>query len=273
MSTIGTNVGALNASFFLSINNAELNNSIRRLASGSRLAVPNDDAAGVAVSANLDATIVRLQASADNATNAISFAQTTDGFLKTIQEQLTRMSELAQRALNGAFGSSDLSNYNTEFTVLRTQIGSILNNARFNNSTIFQASGADATITVGINASAATDTFVKSSFTNLTSFGIAATTIGTTTAASAAVGVLTTALSSLTTQRARVNADISKFQFHIQNIRTEKINVEAANSRIRDLDVAEESTNLSKQNILLQASTSMLAQANVAQQAVLSLLR
>src|SRR4051812_44726126 len=103
MSTIGTNVGAVSASFYLTQNNDALATSIRRLASGSRLAIASDDAAGVAVSGKLDARVKRLGAAAEGAANVISFAQTVDGFLKTIQDQLNRMSELAQRASNGAF--------------------------------------------------------------------------------------------------------------------------------------------------------------------------
>lgn len=269
MATIGTNVGALNASFYLTKNNEQLERSLRRLASGTRLAVPSDDAAGVAVSGKLDASVRRLIAAVEGSQNIISFAQTTDGFLRTMQEQLTRMSELAQRATNGAFGSADRANYNTEFSAIRDQIGQLLTNAKFNGETLFVAES----ITVSINAEADTDSFAKVNLTNLTSLGLNGLTIATTTVAGSAISTVNTALASITTQRAVVNAAISRFSFHIQNIRTERINVEAANSRIKDLDVASESTNLSKQNILLQASTAMLAQANTSQQVVLQLLQ
>ncbi|MEM9399311.1 MAG: flagellin [Verrucomicrobiota bacterium] len=269
MATIGTNVGALNASFYLTLNNEGLNSSIKKLSAGSRLANPVEDAAGVAVSGKLDATVKRLQAASEGSQNVISFAQTADGFLKTVQEQLVRMSELAQRATNAAFGSSDRANYNQEFTTLRDQITNVLTNARFNGESLFGA----ATVSVGINADGNTDTFSKVNLTNITNLGLNGSSIGTTTLAASAITAVSTALSSITTERANVNSAISKFQFHINNIRTEKINVEAANGRIKDLDVAAETAMLSKQNILLQASTSMLAQANAAQQSVLSLLR
>jgi flagellin len=272
MSTIGTNIGALNASFYLTINNESLNNSIRKLSAGSRLANPWEDAAGVAVSGKLDAAIVRMQAASEGAQNVVSFAQTSDGFLSTIQEQLTRMSELAQRATNGSFGSSDLANYNTEFSRLRTQIQSILGQASFNGSSIFQSAGNN--VVVAINAQGATDSFVRAGVTTLTDIGLGAlASISTTTLAVSAITTLTNALQTITNTRAAVNADISKFNFIIGNIRTEKINVQAANSRIKDIDVAEETTNLSKNNILLQASTAMLAQANASQQTILTLLR
>jgi len=265
MSTIGTNVGALNASFYLTVNNESLTRSIRKLSAGSRLADPTDDAAGVAVSGRMDANVKRLMAAVEGSQNMVSFAQTTDGFLSTIQQQLTRMSELAQRATNGAFGSADRANYNVEFQTLKSQIDSIASNASFNGTSLFAAGS----VTVAINADGATDTFQTKAITlSLTNISI-----DTTSNATSAITALSSAIGLVTTRRAEVNTDISKFNFHITNIRTERINVEAANSRIKDLDIAAESSNLAKNNILLQASTAMLAQANASQQAVLALLR
>jgi flagellin len=269
MSTIGTNQGAVSASYYLTLNNEALQSSIRRLASGSRLAIASDDAAGVAVSAKMDARIRRLAAAAEGAANVISFAQTVDGFLKTIQDQLSRMSELAQRASNGAFGANDLANYNTEFVRLRDQISAIASQARFNGVTLFAAS----TISVSINAEGDIDTFGLSTTGDLASLGLTNLTVGSIGSAIGAVTSLNNAIQTLTTRRAEVNADVSKFNFHIQNMRTERVNVEAANGRIKDLNIAEESMNLSKYNILLQASTSMLAQANASQSYVLRLLQ
>jgi flagellin len=178
------------------------------------------------------------------------------------------MSELAQSATNGAFGSADRANYATEFNTLLTQIDSIASNAEFNGSSLFVAG----TVTVAIDASGTTDSFATSTIGNSTSLGINAITIGTTTAAATAIGLLDTAISSLTSRRASVNADISKFNFYIQNQQTESTNLQAANSRIADVDVASESTQLAKNNILLQASSAMLAQANASQNSLLTLL-
>jgi flagellin len=128
------------------------------------------------------------------------------------------------------------------------------------------------TVSVAIDSSGATDTFATSTVGNSTSLGINAITIGTTTAAATAIGLLNTAITSLTSRRATVNADISKFNFYVQNQQTESTNLQAANSRIADVDVATESTQLAKNNILLQASSSMLAQANSSQASILTLL-
>lgn len=277
MATIGTNVGASNASFYLNLNNDALTKSIKRLASGSRLADPTDDAAGVAVSGKLDATVKRLQAASEGAQIVVSFGQTADGFMKTMQDQLTRMSELAQRATNGAFGSADRANYATEFTNLKTQINNIATNAKFNGASVFTTTA----VTASINADGVSDTLAlvklttgggTNDATNL-DLGISALAITSVASATAAIASLTTSIENVTKNRANLNADIAKFNFHIQNVKTETLNVQTANGRIKDLDVAEESTLLARNNILLQASTAMLAQANASQQSVLSLLK
>src|SRR5271156_1434339 len=137
MAVIGYNAAAVNAAYYLNQNTDALNESIQELASGSRLAAPSNDAAGVAVSGDMTASIARLGAATQASQDVISFAQTTDGFLSTIQQQLSRMSELAQSATNGAFGSADRANYATEFNVLETQIDTIVSNAQFNGSNLF----------------------------------------------------------------------------------------------------------------------------------------
>ncbi len=269
MPIIITEIGLLNASYFLTRNTRELNNSITRLSEGSALAIPSEDPGGVAVSARLESRILRLEAASDNAQSAISLAQTLDGFLTTIQEQLTRMSELAIQATNGSFGSSDLANYNNEFTTLRIQIGNITSNARFDDITLFTA----ATLSFGISADAALDTFITSTVGNTGSLGISTLTIGTTTAATSAVNAVSAALVTLSSRRAQVNADISKFNFHISNIGYETLATRIAQSAITDLDVATETTRLTRNQIAVQSATSVIAQANLIAEDVLTLLR
>ena len=268
MAVIGYNNAAVNAAYYLNQNTQNLNSAIQQLSSGSRIADPSTDAAGVAVAGQMTASIDQLTAAAQGAQDVVSFAQTTDGFLSTIQQQLTRMSELAQEATNGSFGSADRANYATEFTVLQTQIDSIATNAKFNGTSLFSAG----TISVAIDANGTTDSFTTSTTGNTTSLAINGITIGTTTAAATAIGLLNTAITSLTARRASVNADVSKFNFYVQNINTESTNLQAAKSSISDVDVATESTELAKQNILVQASSSMLAQANSSQNSLLTLL-
>jgi flagellin len=272
MAVIGTNVPAINASFYLNAADAGLSKAIRRLSSGSKIVDPADDAAGAAVSSKLDASIRRLNAASEGAANLISFSQASDGFLSTIQSQLVRMSELASRATNGAFSDSDRLNYNTEFAKLQSNIVSEITNAKFNGVRVF-----DTTQTISSSVSGDGTLFYSLTLANalssVSSITAVATNILTTTGASAAITALTTALGNIATNRATVNTDVSAVSFLIQNIDVERINVQAANSRIKDLDFAEESVELAKYNILTQSSTAMLAQANLNPQNVLSLLR
>jgi flagellin len=269
MASILTNTGALNAANYLNLANSNLNESINELASGSRLADPSTDAAGVAVVANLTAPIGRLGAASQAVQNVVSYAQTVDGFLSTIQQQVTRLSELAESATNGSFGSADLANYSTEFGVILSQIDTVASDASFDGSTLFTAG----TVSVAIDASGDTDTFVTNSIGSTSSLGINTATLSSITAAGTAIGLLNTAIASLSTRRATVNADISKFNFYVQNIQTETTNLTSAKGTINDVDVAQESTVLSQNSILLQSATSVLAQANTAQDAVLKLLQ
>ena len=274
MAVIGYNAAAVNAAYYLNQNTNNLNEAIQELSSGSRLANPANDAAGVAVSGNMEAQISRLSAATQASQDVVSCAQTTDGYLSTIEQQLSRMSELAQSATNGAFGSSDISNYNTEFTDLVAQIGTIFTNADFDGAKVFSGTNASAGISVAIDAQGTTDSFKALTVSTLTDLGLtSASTIGDTTSAEAMIGTLNTAIQSLTSARAQVNADISKFNFYVQNQETESTNLQAANSRIADVDVATESTMLAQDNILQQASTSMLAQANSSQASLLALLK
>jgi flagellin len=274
MAVIGYNAAAVNAAYYLNQNTNNLNEAIQELSSGSRLADPSNDAAGVAVSGNMTAQISRLQAATQASQDVVSYAQTADGFLSTIQQQLSRMSELAQSATNGAFGSSDLTDYNTEFSDLVSQISTIFSNADFDGAKIFSGANATSGITVAIDASGTTDSLAAPTVTTLTDLGLStSSTISTTTAAEAMIGTLNSAITSLTSARAHVNADISKFNFYVQNQQTESTNLQAANSRIADVDVATESTQLAQDNILQQASTSMLAQANSSQSSLLMLLK
>ncbi len=269
MATIGTNVGSTTANYFITGNAESVQNNIRRLSSGSRLSNPGDDAAGVAVSGGLNARISRLNAGVEGAKNLISIAQTSDGFLQTIQQELTRMSELAQRATNGAFSDVDRANYNIEFERLKTQINQIATNSNFNGTTIFTTG----TLTIAISADGATDSFLTSSLGNLTTLGILGVTIGSTTGAGASISSLSLAIQSIARRRAEVAADVSKFNFHITNLRGESVNTVDANAKIQDLNVADETAQLSKNNILLQASTAILAQANTSQQNLITILR
>ena len=268
MSMIGTNVAALSAANYINQSNSEAGKSILRLASGSRLAIPSDDAGSVAVSGNLTARSARLSAASQGAQSIVSLAQTVDGFLSTIQNQLTRLSELAQEASNGSFSSSDRANYQAEFSTLVAQVNLIATNATFDGISLFTAS----TVSVAINAGGGTDSLVLNTVATAASLGLSSTSISTVTAATDAIPVLNAAISCITSRRAAVNADVTKFNFYSTNISYENANVTSANSAISDVDIASESTKLSQSTIRAQIGLSVLAQANSSQKSVLGLL-
>ncbi len=272
MPVIGTNIAALNATYYLGVANAGLTKSIERLSSGSNLADPSDDAAGVAVSGKLGASSTRLAAATAGAQNLISFAQTADSFLQTVQDEISRMSELATRATNGAFSASDRANYNTEFTVLQSNITNQITNAKFNGTRVFDTSQTISS-TVSDDGSNIYTLTLASALNNVSAITATSTNVLTASAATSALTALTSALSNIASSRATVNADVSALNFYVTDLSAQKINTDAANSRIKDLDFAAESTTLAKYNILNQAGTAMLAQANASTQSVLALLR
>jgi flagellin len=269
MSVIGTNPQALNAAFYLNIADNQLAKSVKRLSSGSKLADPSDDAAGVAVSSKLDAAVKRLAAASEGAQNLVSFAQTADGFAKVIQDQLTRMSELAMRASNGAFAASDRSNYQAEFNKLQSNITTQISNAKFNGTNVFGTSTIAAVVSA--DASIVYNFALRNVTTDVQS--VTGISISKLSDATAAISALTTALTNVASSRANIVADVASLNFYVSNLSSEKINTEAANSRIKDLDYADESTQLAKYTILVQSGTAMLAQANAQPQQVLALLR
>jgi flagellin len=283
MATIGTNLAAISASNYLTQNNDALTSSIQKLASGSRIANPVDDAAGTAVSGNLTARIGRLQAAVQGVQDIISYAQTVDGFLNTLQNITTRLSELTQEMTNGAFGSTDRANYTVEASILTGQFQSIYTNATFNGTSLFGGNAPVSNVIITVDSAGTTDSLTTSNTASVVSnvlnlilsiyTGGSAAAMTDNTVASNYIVSINSALTSITTERASVNANISKFNFFITNINTETVNVQAANSRIHDLNVADASTEESKNSILVQAATAMLAQANTSQQSILQLLR
>jgi flagellin len=261
---INTNVGAIRGSRMLSESTSRLNSTLARLASGSKIVSPQDDAAGMAVSAKFDAQIARNKSVQNNLASALSYSQTQDGFLQKVGKALDRMSELATLALDATKSTNDKANYNTEFTDLKSYISDI-GLKDFNGVSLFSGTGLSVTKdsdvgTWTLNASDLNDSDVT-------------TVIGTFTATTAsAVATLKTAIESVATHRAKVGANIQRLQFTQEQVGILNENLAASVSRIKDIDVAEESTQFAKYNILVQSGTAMLAQANLLPQNALRLL-
>ncbi len=245
-----------------------LNKSLARLSSGSKLNSPEDDAAGVAVSLRFDAQINRIAAANSNIGNAISYQMTQDGFLSKVGKALDRMSELSLQAQDTTKTDSDRSLYNTEFQKLGAYV-SDLATKQFNGINLFDGvaqnvttdSDANTTATTGVNlAAAAYATAIGSG-------------VGTAATAITALANVKAAIDQLSNDRANVGANISVLSAYSSQLGVLKDSITAANSRIKDVDVADESTRYARFNILVQAGTSMLAQANSEPQSVLKLLQ
>lgn len=265
---INTNIQALTASANLQSSQSMLAKSLARLSSGSKIVNPSDDAAGVAVASRLDSQIKRTDAAKVNVVNAISFTQTQDGYLKKVAKALDRMSELTLLAQDVTKGDNDRALYDTEFQQL---IAYIDNSATkdFNGVSLFS------TTTLNVTLDSEGNTFAmggidlaSSAYTGALAAGVA-----TTTTALAALTSVKNAINQLASDRATIGAYQSRLNFTSDQLTISKENLTAASSRIQDTDVAEESTQFARYNILVQSGTAMLAQANQLPQSVLRLLQ
>jgi flagellin len=284
---INTNSAATSAAYNLSNTNVNLQRSLNRLSSGSRINSSADDAGGLAVSMKMSASIRRTDATLANVNNSVSFLQTQDGVLKTADKILNRMSELATLAQDVTKSTSDLSLYNTELTQLKGQLNLMLSEefngiSLFSTGAVASATGAafddDATLTVvtshdGNQTVGITQVDLSQVVFDITNTGSSSNMdISSTTGAQDAVGYIQDAIQDLATIRANNGAEQSRLTFAADMLAVNKTNLEAANSRILDVDVADESTKLARYNILQQAGTAMLAQANQSTQSILRLI-
>ncbi len=266
---INTNVSALTASRNLIETQGSLSRSLARLSSGSKLVNPADDAAGFAISSRFDAQINRIQAASDNIGNALSFSQTQDGYLKKVAKALDRMGELSMLALDETKSNTDRGLYNNEFVNLQNFVTSS-STRDFNSVSMFGGNSFQVTInSEGAGFSYSAINLATATFTNAT---VNTTNLTTTTLATTALTNVKLAINQLASDRATVGANQAALNMYQEQLGTLKDNMSAANSRIKDIDVAEESTSFAKYNILVQAGTAMLSQANSSSQSVLRLL-
>jgi flagellin len=264
---INTNISAQTGARLLAESSSNLAKSLARLSSGSKIVNPEDDVAGQAVSMRMDAQISRLGAAKTNVGNAISFAQTQDGFLSKVKKALDRMGELAVLSADVTKVDADRSLYNSEFGTLAAYITNVASKD-FNGVSLFNGTALGVTLDgegntfsmTGVNLGASTYTTATSS------------TISTTTAASTALTNVKNAITTLATDRASVGANVARLNYTAEQVGVLSDSLAAANSRIKDVDVATESAQFARYNILVQAGTAMLAQANTTPQAALRLL-
>jgi flagellin len=284
---INTNTPASLAAYNLGTTNARLQSSLNKLSSGSRINSAFDDAGGLAVSMKLSASIRRTEASLANVNNGLAFLQTQDGVLKNADKIRNRMSELATLAQDETKNTSDLALYDEELNILQEQLNLMLRE-EFNGIRLFSegadvsddgvALNTDTTMTVVTSHDGQQTVGITQVDLNQIVFDITDSTsgdfmdIGTHVDARDAVSQIQDAIQNLALVRANNGAEQSRLAFAADMLSINKVNLESANSRIIDVDVADESTKLARYNILQQAGTAMLAQANQASQAVLRLI-
>jgi flagellin len=263
MISINTNSASTAAAYNLANTNANLQKSLSRLSSGSRIVNSVDDAGGLAVSMKLSAAVRRTDATSANVGNALSFLQTQDGVLKNMDKILNRLSELATLALDVTKTSADTTLYNTEATELVAALGA-LELEEFNSTPLLN--GSTLTVTTSENGGQTVDIDAAdvSAVTGLTLDLVGD--------ADGALDDVIQAIEDLASIRATNGAQQSRLTFAADMLAVNKQNLEAANGRIIDVDVAKESAQLARFNILQQAGTAMLAQANQSTQSVLRLL-
>jgi flagellin len=283
MISINTNPAASAAAYSLENVTKNLQKTLSRLSSGSRIVSPMDDAGGLAVSMRLSAAVRRTEATQSNVSNAQAFLETQDGVLRSAEKVVSRLGELTQLGTDVTKSTSDLALYQTEVNALKAQLGSLIGES-FNGVSLFSAGTSATTIditgTIGITASqdgTQTINITKSDLGHLgvvlgTSASAGLQISSSVTAAANAITSITRAIQSIATLRANNGAEQSRLGFAADVLAINKTNLEAANSRITEVDIAQESAKLARFTILQQAGTAMLAQANQSSQSLLRLL-
>jgi flagellin len=277
MTVISTNSAALRAQNGSRMAEMSLQTAMERLSTGKRINSAKDDAAGLAIATSMTSSIRGMSQSIRNANDGISFAQTAEGALGEVTNMLQRIRELAVQSASGTYSDTDRTNLNTEVTELKSQITNILATTEFNGTRIFNSGSTGTTYTaqagsVSIQIGANNGDAINLTFTSLSDLA-SGTAVDTAANANTALTNVDTTLKAVSTTRASLGAGQSRLQSVVNNLTQNVANLSDARSRIEDADFSAETTNLAKSQILSQAATAMLAQANQSQQNVLSLLR
>ncbi|MSR75667.1 MAG: flagellin FliC [Planctomycetes bacterium] len=271
---INTNVSSLNAQRSLSRATDALNTSFRRLSTGQRIATAADDAAGLAISERLRARIRSTEQASRNAQDGISLVQTAEGAMQESNSMLIRMRELAVQANTGTMSAADRDTLQAEFTALVQEIDRVASATNFNTINLLDGSVSSLTLQVGADTTAGVDTLnVSLTSTTAATLGLTALSIGSTGSATTAITAIDTAINSISQGRGNLGAVQNRLLGLISNLGVSVENLSAAESRIRDVDIAAETAALTRNTIIQQAAISVLAQANTQPQSALALLR
>lgn len=289
MAVINTNVAAQISANALAKNDREMTQAMERLATGSRINSASDDAAGLAVASKLTSQIRGLDQAVRNGNDAIALVSTADGAMIEVGNMLQRMRELAVQGGNGTLSSTDLTALNTEFVALRTEIERIADNTQWNGSNLLDGTAganglmtfqvgyeADQTITVNLgdlqldgDATYSAGSTAGGVFTN----DIDSLTITTAALANTSLTAIDVSIAGLDAKRSTLGATLNTLEFAVDNLANASQNASAARSRIADADYAKETTELARTQIIAQAGTAMLAQANQQALSVMALLK
>jgi flagellin len=274
MAVINTNISALRAANASNAADKMLGSAMERLSSGKRVNSAKDDAAGLAISTKMTADIRAMSQGVRNANDGIALAQTAEGALSEVSNMLQRVRELAVQSKSGTYSSTDRTYMDNEVDQLQAQVDDILTNTKFNGVTVFsKTSGTDVSFDIA-TGSATTDKVTLTS-KGLDGTKLTTTALDVTTAALAATTItnVDAALDGINATRAGLGAGQNRLESVVNNLTTNSTNLADARSRIQDADYSAETTAMAKAQILSQASTAMISQANQSQQNVLSLLR
>ena len=282
MATINTNMQSLNAQRNLAASQSGLNTSMQRLSSGLRVNSAKDDAAGLAIAERMNAQVRGMNVAVRNANDGISLAQTAEGALGKIGENLQRMRELAVQSANDTNGTQDRTSLDDEFKQLAAENARVIANTKFNGKDLLTGTGgASGTFTFQVGANISADNQIAVVTTNIGS-AMGAVTQGTTAAATlgsnistayASIGAINASLINVDSARSTFGVNQNRFDAVVSNVQLASENQAASRARIMDADFAVEASNLSRAQILQQAGTAMVAQANQLPQGVLALLR
>jgi flagellin len=270
MSVINTNVSALSAQNALRTNARSMSTTMEQLSTGSRVNSAKDDAAGLAIGQSMTSQVRGLNMAVRNINDGVNMMQTAEGAMIEQSNMLQRMRELAVQASNGTVSDTQRSYLNTEFQALNSQIGSISSQTTWNGTNLMNN-----TSTFSFQAGASSGQTINVVITSMgtASLGVSTASITTATIAATTIAKLDTALDSINSQRATIGAGINRMTYSADNMSNISANTTASRSTIMDTDYATASTNLAKNQIIQQAATAMLAQANQQPQSVLSLLK
>lgn len=275
MAVISTNLAANSAVRYLNANSADQTTSLSKLASGSRIVSAADDASGLAISTRISSDVTALTQAATNASHGTSILQTADGGASNISDMLQRMKALASQSASGTVTDSERTYIQAEFAQLVEEIDGIAQSTRYNGESLLDGTSDFSTgmvVVVGSDATSDTITVTIDALTS-TELGVDTSDISTQAGATTAITAIDAAIDSVSSARANIGALESRFEFRSNTIATSIENLEAANSAIKDVDVAAESANLASIKVKTQAAVAAAAQANSMPQELLKLLQ